>query len=151
MKRFCFPLRPVAVLRAHQELRARELFSHAVHTYVRAEEELAGARVRTAALAAALHQHRLGTVRAAEASDQFAAYRRECDVEIQSERAMHAARAEMERHRALYVEAHRKLQVVQRLEEKARAAHRLAVNHAEQAEFDDFAGRRLSRLVTGTP
>ena len=34
MKRFRFPLRPVTVLRAHKELRAREAFAAAVHAYV---------------------------------------------------------------------------------------------------------------------
>ena len=49
MKRFRFPLRPVAVLRAHQELRAREAFGAAVHAYVAAEEQHAAAKARSAA------------------------------------------------------------------------------------------------------
>ena len=53
MKKFRFPLQPVGVLRAHQELRAREVFAAAVHHYVQTEERLAALRRRVAELAEA--------------------------------------------------------------------------------------------------
>ena len=46
MKRFRFPLRPVAVIRAHKEMRAREAFAASVHSYVQTEERLATTRAR---------------------------------------------------------------------------------------------------------
>jgi len=51
----------------------------------------------------------------------------------------------MQQRRAEYLDAHRRLKVVQRLEEKARAAHRLETAREEQAEFDDFASRMIGR------
>lgn len=142
MKRFRFPLRPVAVLRAHQELRAREAFAAAVHVYVQAEAELAAVRTRVAQCEVDLFESRRGKFDAAVAAQAFASYRGECTAEAAAERAVIEQRAEMNRRRADYLEAHRKLEVVRRLEEKARAAHRLDTLREEQIELDDFAGRR---------
>ncbi len=142
MKRFRFPLRPVAVLRAHREVRAREQFATAVHAYVQAEEELTRTRVRMAALEAALFTGRDRTYRAAEAALLLSDYRRECAAEVETERAMIVAREEMQKRREAYLEAHRQLEVVHRLEEKARAKHRQENDREEQAAFDDLAGRR---------
>lgn len=142
MKRFRFPLRPVAVLRAHRENRAREAFATAVHNYVQAEQELGRTRVRMRALEAALFSGREQTFRAAEAALLLADYRRECAAEVDAERVAIAAREEMQQRRNDYIEAHRKLEIVHRLEDKARAVHRREIDREEQAEFDDFAGRR---------
>jgi flagellar FliJ protein len=142
MKRFIFNLRPLSLLRAHRESRARDLFAAAVRARVKSEEELARTRARVAEFEAALFAGRRERFAAAAEALSLAAYRRESALEVTAERAVLAARAEMGRCRADYLEAHRKLEVVQRLEEKARAAHRLAASRAEQAEFDDFAGRR---------
>ena len=54
MKRFRFPLRPVAVLRAHQDLQAREKFAASIHVFALAEDELARTRVRMRTLEATL-------------------------------------------------------------------------------------------------
>ena len=142
MKRFRFPLRPVAVLRAHRELRARESFAAAVHVYVASEAELASVRQRVARFEAALFAGRGTSFNAADEAQSLSAYRRECEAEATAERAMIAARAEMNQRRAAYIEAHRQLEVVKRLEERARTAHRLAGAREEQAEFDDFASQR---------
>ena len=148
MKRFRFPLRPVAVLRAHHESRAREIFAAAVHAYVQSEEHLAGVRARVAQFEATLFAGRRTSFNAAAEVHSLAGYRRECAAEAEAERATFAARATMEQRRADYIEAHRKLEVVERLEAKARAAHRLAAGRAEQAEFDDFASRRAALAAT---
>ena len=145
MKRFRFPLRPVAVVRAHAELRAREAFAASVHAYVQSEESLAETRARVARFEATLFAGRRGSFNAADEAAQLAAYRAECSAEVQSERAMFAARAEMDRCRNEYLAAHRNLEVVQRLEVKARETHRLAGNREEQNEFDDYAGRMVSQ------
>jgi len=149
MKRFRFPLRPLAMLREHREVRARELFALAVRAYVQSEAALAAVRARVTRFEAALFAGREGRFQAAEAAQAFAAYRRECDVEVTAERTTHAARAEMDQRRAAYLAAHRELEIVKRLEDKARNAHRLAANREEQAELDDFAGRcRVLRPLT---
>lgn len=145
MKRFRFPLRPVAVLRAHRELRAREAFAASVHAYVKSEEELATVRQRIAQFEGELFAGRRERFSAADEAHQLAAYRRERGAEAEQERAVIAARDTMQQRRVEYLEAHRKLQVVERLEAKARAAHQVATLRAEQAEFDDFAGRQAHR------
>lgn len=150
MKRFRFPLRPVAVLRAHREMRAREAFAASVHAYVQAEEQLACTRARVAELAGALFDGRSGTFLAAEAASLFRAYRAECEEEVQAERRVIEARDTMNHRREEYLQANRQLKVVQRLEEKARTRHRVEVNRTEQAELDDFAGFRSSRRVLFT-
>ncbi|MBC7369909.1 MAG: flagellar FliJ family protein [Undibacterium sp.] len=142
MKRFRFPLRPVAMLRAHQEMRAREAFGAAVHSYVTAEEEHAAVRVRVTAFEQELFTGRRERFNASVEAENLAAYRQECAAEAESERRVFAAREEMARARAAYLEAHRKVEVVRRLEDKARAAHRVEAAREEQAGFDNFAARR---------
>ena len=145
MKRFRFPLQPVAVLRSHRESRAREAFAVAVHGYVQAEEALQATRRRVAQLEAALSAGRAGRFNAAEEANNLNGYRREAAAEVEAERAVVVARDLMNTRRAEYLEAHRQLEVVRRLETKARAVHRLALNREEQTEFDEFAARRANR------
>jgi flagellar FliJ protein len=82
MKRFRFPLRPVAVLRAHRESRAREAFAVAVHTYVQSEENLAAARARVARLEAAMFHGREHHFNAAAETHNLHGYRREAAAEL---------------------------------------------------------------------
>jgi flagellar FliJ protein len=145
MKRFRFPLRPVAVLRAHREIRAREAFAASVHAYVQSEESLATTRQRVAQFEAALFAGRRESFNPAEEAQQLTAYRRECTAEGEAERATIAARAAMQEARIAYLDAHRRLEVVKRLEAKSRLVHQQDTNREEQAEFDDFATRRAMR------
>jgi flagellar protein FliJ len=147
MKRFRFPLRPVAVLRAHHEARAREAFAAAVHAYVLAEENLAAARERAARLAAALCAGRRERFDAAGEAHSLHGYRREAAAELAAERAVIAAREAMQRRRADYLEAHRKVEVVSRLEARARRAHWQAAQREEQTEFDEFGARRRGHAL----
>lgn len=148
MKRFRFPLRPVAVLRAHRESRAREVFAAAVHGYVQAMATLETTRQRIAGFEAALFHHRQGTFNAMEETHTFNGYRREVQQERADERAMMASREQMENRRNEYLEAHRQLETMNRLETKARTNHRLASQREEQAEFDEYASRRIRRGET---
>jgi flagellar export protein FliJ len=143
MKRFHFSLRPVAVLRAHRELQAQDVFAASVRAFVKSEETLAGVRQRVAQFEASLFDGRRERFSAAEEVQALAAYRTECVAEAAAERETLAARELMQRRRAEYVEAHRKVEVVKRLETKARAAHRVECNREEQASFDEFASRRF--------
>jgi len=145
MKRFRFSLRPVAVLRAHREQRAREAFAAAVHAYVQTEERLAGTRARVADLEQMLFAGRTGRFHAADAAALFRVYRAECQAELEAERAVIEARDAMQQRRRDYIEANRQLKVVNRLEEKARAAHQAANARLEQNELDEFAGFSLAR------
>lgn len=151
MKRFRFPLRPVAILRAHQELRAREAFAHAVQAFVQAEQEVAAARARVAELERELTTARGERFSASAEVFNLVAYRRQCAVAMEAEKAMLAAQQAMNDRRSEYIEAHRRLEVIHRLEEKARHAHRHETMREEQAEFDDFAGRRFNARAVSTP
>ena len=142
MKRFAFPLRPVAVLREHRELRAREAFAASIQALVRAEREHDRARRDLARLAEAISMRRDGRFAAAVEGQNLAAYRRECTAEAEAARGAATARAAMERHRHDHLEAHRKLEMIRRLETRARAAHRGAAARLEQAELDDLSVRR---------
>jgi flagellar protein FliJ len=142
MKRFRFPLRPVSVLRSHREVRAREAFAAALHRESAARDELRRVGVRMRALEAALFDGREKSFRPAEAALLLADYRRECAAEGEAERLAIVARAEAQKARLEYIEAHRQLEIVNRLEEKAREVHRNENNRAEQSEMDELAGQR---------
>jgi flagellar protein FliJ len=143
MKRFKFSLRPVATLRSHRELRAREEFAAAIHAFSRAEQQLAVVRGRLAQLGQAIAGGRSERFRPGEESQSLAAYTRECGNEKQGQQSVATAAAEKEKRRVSYLSAHRDLEAVKRLEQQARLKHRQATDRAEQAEYDDFANRRL--------
>ncbi|MEJ1971935.1 MAG: hypothetical protein WDM96_05450 [Lacunisphaera sp.] len=105
MKKFRFPLQPVGVLRAHQEMRARETFAAAVHHYVQAEERLAALRKRVADLAEVLFHGRSDRFLAADAAALLRVYGGECNAVIQIEREVIEARDAMQQRRAEYIEA----------------------------------------------
>lgn len=141
MKRFRFPLNPVKVVRIRAKQRAEERFAAAVRNYVGSEEALASTRARVARLEEDMRVGRGAGIRAADAAFVFAGYRREAAAEVEAEKAVITARAEMDKRRAEYLEAHRQLEVVNRLETKAHLLHRLENQRAEQVEFDELAGR----------
>lgn len=145
MKRFRFSLKPVAILRAHHELRAREAFAASVQAFVRAEQELELARQRVREFEATLTAGRARQFSVADEIRALEAYRRECGAEEQAKQAVATAQQAMQERRVEYVEAHRKLEVVKRLEQKARATHRYETMREEQAEFDDFSNRQFSQ------
>lgn len=151
MKRFHFPLRPLAKLRAHLELNAREAFGASVRAHAAAQQQLALAGERVSRLEALVVAGRQGSFSAAGEAQNLEAYRGELALESAAANARLEAAKAMERRRAEYLEAHRRLEVVERLEEKARTAHRLAMNREEQAEFDDLASRRAARKSTFVP
>ena len=145
MKRFHFPLRPVAVIRAHKELLAREAFAASVHAYVKSEERLAETRARVGDLEKLLFAGRCERFVAADAAALFRVYRTECHAELETERSVIAAKEIMQTRRNEYIEANRQLKIIHRLEEKARDKNRIENARTEQNELDEFAGFRASR------
>ena len=145
MKKFRFPLQPVGVLRAHQELRAREVFAAAVHHYVQTEERLDALRKRVADLAEILFNGRSTRFLAADAASLLRVYNAECNAVVVAEREVAAAREAMQQRRAEYIEANRRLKTVKTLEDKSRERHRIEVLRTEQAELDELAGFRAFR------
>jgi flagellar protein FliJ len=145
MKRFRFPLQPVAVLRAQKEARAREVFGAAIQTLAGARAALEGVQARVAGVELAIAAGRQGRFSPGSEAENLIAYRHECAAEAQAQQAVAAAAAAVEQRRAEYVDAHRQLEVVHRLEAKARLQHRLTAVREEQNEYDEFASRRASR------
>lgn len=150
MKRFRFPLRPVAILRAHRELRAREAFASAMQTLIASEQRLSAARERVSRLGDALAAARTQTFTPGEAAATFRAYRVESLAEANAARAVTEARGAMEQRRQDYLSANRDLEIVKRLEVKARSAHRAEGLREEQIVLDDFAGFRAGRRSTSS-
>lgn len=145
MKKFRFPLQPVGVLRAHQELRAREIFGAAVHAHVQAQERLEAVQKRVADLAEILFNRRSTRFLAADAAALLRVYNAECQAVAVAEREVKEAREVMLQRRAEYIEANRRLKTVKSLEDKAREHHRVEVLRTEQAELDELAGFRSFR------
>ena len=143
MKRFHFPLRPVAILRSHRELCAREALAAAIEASILAEERNEAARSRVQELARAICGARHGNFSANDETAFSQIYRRECAAEVEAQKQSAAARRLVDERREAYVEASRQVKMVSRLEERARAAHRLEGLRLEQAGLDEIAGRRI--------
>ncbi|MEO6995732.1 MAG: flagellar FliJ family protein [Lacunisphaera sp.] len=147
MKKFRFPLRPVAILREHHQARTREAFAVTVRAFAEAGAQLDRKREERREVETLMQHGRRATFRAADEISLWDAYRRICDGEKQAEQAVLTARTAMEETRQKYIEAHRAVKVVENLELKARTEHRLEVEHEAQLESDEFAGLRVGRRL----
>ena len=151
MKRFRFSLRPVAGLREHDEALARDSFAAAVRASNQAELQLAHVRRRVAQLEEALFAARRSRFSAAFEVNGLAAHRRECAAEAEAAGRFDQARAALEQRRLEYLEARRRMEVIRRLESRARLEHRLAAAREEQAELDEFSARRTAPRPLSSP
>ncbi len=147
MKKFRFPLRPVVILREHHQARTREAFATAVRVFSEAGTQLDRKRDERRETETLMQNGRRETFRAADEISLWDAYRRICDGEKQAEQAVQAARAAMEESRQKYIEAHRAVKVVEKLEQKARTEHRLGAEREAQLESDELAGLRAGRRL----
>ena len=145
MKRFHFPLRPGAVVRAHKELRAREALALALRGLADAEARLSACRTRSGELEGLIAAGRGQRLLAAAALAGQQAYLEARAAEGEAEKQVVAARVEMLRRRAAGVEANRELKVIRRLEDLAREKHRTESQVAAQNEIDEIAGYRAFR------
>jgi Flagellar FliJ protein len=145
MKKFVFTLKSVATVRAHREMLAREALAGANSARVAAGARLADSRLRLSDMERMRTASRLGRFRPADDVAFFHAYRRERSIESECIRQVELAAAEVEVRRNACVEANRALKAIERFHATALASHRSAAFRAEQAEFDEFAGRRSVR------
>ncbi len=148
MKRFRFSLTPVQAVRIQAKARAREVLAVTLRELAQAETEQAGIHRRMGDLEQALRAGRAAGGNAAEAAHTYAAYVRELADEKACEARVAEVRKTVEQARLAYTEAHRRVEVIDRLEIKARATYRLDCLREEQAEFDDLAGRRHAQRTT---
>ena len=147
MKKFRFPLRPVAILREHHQARTREAFAATVRAFTEAGARLDRKRDERREIETLMQNGRRTTFRAADEISLWDAYRRICDGEKQAEQAVQTARTAMEESRQKYLEAHRAVKVVENLEQKARTDHRFGVEREAQLESDELAGLRVGRRL----
>lgn len=147
MKKFRFPLRSVATIRAMRELRSREQFSIAVHAYVVAEEHLQVVRARLTALEDVLRNGRARTFRAGDEASFQEAYKAEIVATTKAATAVEQARVAMEDARQSWLGTRRDVKVVDSLEQKARANHRREVEREDQAALDDRTSALAARAA----
>lgn len=145
MKRFRFSLQSVATLRALRELRARESLAAAIRVCEQAELALADTRSRRDLLEGLVRSRRASTLPAAEHVASVTALKLAAAAEAAAERAVAQAHALRESRLTEYYEAARGVKVLSNLEVRARAAHRLAVEHAEQTALDERASVAAAR------
>ena len=97
-----------------------------------------------------MHDGRRDSFRAGDEITFWDAYRRVCDEELKAERVMVEARAKMEEARQAYVDAHRAVKVVDKLEQKARTTYRQENEREAQGELDELAGLRVARRLSAS-
>jgi flagellar FliJ protein len=147
MKKFRFPLRSVATVRSLRELRAREQFSNAVHTYVVAEENLLTLRNRLAELEEILRTGRTRSFRAGDEASFISAYKAETTAVAKSSAEVEKARLAMEDARQAWLGSRRDLRVIENLEQKARSNHRRETEREDQAALDDRTSALAARAA----
>ena len=145
MKRFRFSLQSVATLRELRELRARESLATAIRACEQAELALADADARRELLENLVRSGRAFTLRASEHVAFVTALQQAAGEEAAAERGVAQAHALRESALSEYYEAARGVKVLANLEFRARAAHRLAVEHDDQTALDERASVAAAR------
>jgi flagellar export protein FliJ len=151
MKKFTFPLRSVATLRAHREHAAREALAAALRVCTDLEVRLAAARMCLNEMEQLRSAGRSGCFRPADDVAFFHAYRLQWASEEELRKQFAASVAHADKRRDACVEANREVKAIQRLESTALSAHRAGLGRAEQAEYDEHAGRRAARRKPFSP
>lgn len=145
MKKYSFPLRSVAILRAHREHAAREALAAAHRVCSALEVRLNAARMCLNEMEQLRSAGRSGCFRPADDVAFFHAYRQQWAAEGDLCKQLAAAVAQADKRRDACIEANREVKAIERLETNHYAAHRARVGRAEQAEFDEHAGRRAAQ------
>jgi flagellar export protein FliJ len=147
MKRFRFRLESVRALRDVAERAAREQFGVAQQKLAAAEEAARAAAAARVALSEALAGARTGTFRPGEQVAGLQWLQQATRTEADAVRETAAARTVRDRAREDWLAARRRLQVMQKLEERARLHHRTEADKAEQTLLDELASLSRSRFA----
>ncbi len=147
MKRFRFRLESVRTLRELAERKARELFGLAQQQVAEATEGLRLAQHRRSELIASIAGTRTGCFRPADQVGGMAALRLAEKQELAAARTLADAEKNRDRVREDWLLARRNLQIIQKLEERARFAHRDAADKAEQSLLDELGSMAAARLA----
>lgn len=147
MKRFRFRLESVRALRDLAEKAARERLGQAQQKVSAAADTLRATEIRRAELAEALANTRSGSFRPSEQIGGMAALRTVERSETEARGLLAEAQAACERVREEWLETRRRLKVIEKLEERARHAHRDAAEKAEQTLLDELASLATTRVT----
>ncbi len=145
MKRFRFRLESVRSLRDLAERRAREGFGLAQQTVADATAHLRAAEQARIQLAESLSTARASVFRPVEQIAGFGALRQAERTEAEFTRRLTVAQQGLAQARERWLASRRDLQVMQRLEERARLAHRTESDKAEQSLLDELASLATAR------
>lgn len=147
MKRFRFRLESVRALREVAEGKARESFGHAQQQVTAAQEAVSAAEHVRAELNDALTGARAGSFRPSEQVAGLAALSQAGLQVAEAVRLLGLAETARDQAREGWLLARRALQVMQKLEQRARLAHREATDKAEQNLLDEIASMTIARLA----
>ena len=151
MKRFRFPLQSVATVRSWREREAREQLAARMHELNAAEQALRECQERLSTLEEVVRAARSGTFRPAEQSASLAAYQNEKLAVKRAEAASSEAKCAVDRAREAWQVRRNELRAVEKLEQRARHAHRLENESAEQTLLDEIASIRGPRMSSVIP
>lgn len=151
MKRFTFRLQAVTMLRRLQEQERREALGAAVTAQRRREADLTTARTVADTLHARLLADRTAPSSGAALASAAEALRVEEGHVATAATALASASASVATCHARWVEARRGVQIIERLEERARQRHWREQERAEQTLLDDLAGQRAAASRTLSP
>ncbi len=147
MKRFRFRLESVRALRDLAERAARERLGVAQQKVAAAADSLRATELRRAEMAEALAGTRSGSFRPSEQIAGMEALRSIERAEVEARRVLTEAQAACDRVREEWLESRRRLKVIEKLEERARLAHREAAEKSEQAILDELASLATTRVA----
>jgi len=147
MKRFRFRLEAVLSIRDLAERRARERFGLAQKKAADAAETLLTAKNRLTTLGESLAGARTGCFRAADQAGVMLTLRIAERGVSDSSRLLVEAETTRDRIREEWLVVRRQLQIIQRLEERARQAHREAADKSEQILLDELGTMAAARVA----
>lgn len=146
MKRFRFRLESILALRDVAERKAREGFGLAQHQVRLGQQAVEAAELRRNELNAALTGARAGSFRPSEQVAGLAALGQSDRDVVEARRKLVELEKARDQSRDGWLTARRALQVMQKLEARARLAYREASDKAEQTLLDEIASMTLARL-----
>ena len=147
MKPFRFPLESVKTMRGLDERLAREAFSAELRALEHAEAALRTARDRRRDIGDSIIASRAVAFTSGELASALAALDIAVQADSEARQARAAASTRLEQARERWTECRRQLELVGRLEHRARLEHRTAGEKAEQTALDELATASFATAV----
>ena len=145
MKRFRFPLQSVSTLRSWREGQAREAFGARMRDLRDADDAVQRAKQRAVEIERQLCEARSTRFLPGEQVAFLAALQEQQATVVRATQARDEARQAADRAREAWQIRRNELRAMHQLEQRARQAHRLEQDRAEQALMDELASLRAIR------